>query len=231
MLRKFVFRPRFSLRSLLVLMLGIAIGYSLNLQTVRLLIGRVLTRPPGVYVIEPPDVLEIRIKPDSSRATPSISEKYLVGPDGRVNMQAFGQIYVAGKTIDEARRAIEQAIEQARGEDIETHQVFVDVVAYNSKQYYIVLLGSGIIGDSVLQVPITGNDTVLDAIAQVGGLPAAATTEIKIARPAPNGIGRETILPVDWEQLKTGASTTQNHQLMPGDRVFISRNASASAAN
>jgi hypothetical protein len=55
-------RLRFSVRSVLVLILGIANGYSLNLQTLRLLIHGPLyptALPP--YVIKAPDILEISL--------------------------------------------------------------------------------------------------------------------------------------------------------------------------
>jgi hypothetical protein len=44
-----------------------------------------------------------------------------------------------------------------------------------------------------------------------------------IARPAPNGVGCEQILPVNWNDIAQGASTATNYQLMPGDRLFIAQ--------
>ena len=41
------------------------------------------------------------------------------------------------------------------------------------------------------------------------------------ARPAPNGVGCEQILPVNYEDITRGASTATNYQLLPGDRLFI----------
>ena len=52
---------------------------------------------------------------------------------------------------------------------LEAPQVAVDVFAYNSKTYYVITQGAGQ-GDDVTEFPITGNETVLDAIAQLGGL-------------------------------------------------------------
>ena len=65
----------------------------------------------------------------------------------------------------------------------DSNRVFVDVTAYNSKNYYIQ-------GDVAApgKLPITGNETVLDAINYAGGLiPTAAPQNIRLVRPAPPG--------------------------------------------
>jgi protein involved in polysaccharide export with SLBB domain len=208
-------RPRFSLRSLFVLMLGIAIGYSLNLATLRILLGPRASLP-SIYVIEPPDVLDVRVGGEPPESFLPVSGRFLVGPDGRINLPRLGSIYLAGKTIDEAQKAIEKAL-SPQGK---IPQVYIDVFASNSKKYYIITQypnGTG----TVVEVPITGNDTVLDAIAQIGGLKAASSTKVWIARPAANGVGGETVLPVSWDKIARGASAIENHQLMPGDRVNV----------
>ncbi|OHB75501.1 MAG: hypothetical protein A2W31_18000 [Planctomycetes bacterium RBG_16_64_10] len=151
----------------------------------------------------------------SSGAQQVVGE-HLVGPDGRVNLGTYGSVYVAGKTLDEARAAIEQQLSNY----LEDPQVSVDIFAYNSKKYYIVTQGAGF-GDSVTTAPVTGNETVLDAIAVLGGISQLSSTKIWIARPAPNGVGCEQILPVDWREISSGASTATNYQLMPGDRLYI----------
>ena len=71
--------------------------------------------------------------------------------------------------------------------------------------------------------PITGNETVLDAIAQINGLSKLSSKDIWIARPAPAGVGCDQVLPVDIESIMKGGSTATNYQIMPGDRVFIAQ--------
>ena len=60
----------------------------------------------------------------------------------------------------------------------------VDIYAYNSKFYYVITDGAGL-GDAVVKFPITGNDTVLDALAEVNGMQEVSSKRIWIARPAP----------------------------------------------
>ena len=99
-------------------------------------------------------------------------------------------------------------------------EVAVDVIAYNSKVFYVITQGAGL-GDNVRRVPITGNETVLDALSVVNGLSQVSSTKVWIARPAPGGFGCQQILPVDYEAIAKGGSAATNYQVMPGDRVFI----------
>jgi polysaccharide export outer membrane protein len=100
-------------------------------------------------------------------------------------------------------------------------EVSVDVFAYNSKTYYIVTDGGGY-GEQVYRFAHTGNETVLDAMAQINGLPVVASKHrIWVARPAPSEAGCYQILPVDWQAITRGGATTTNYQILPGDRIFV----------
>jgi len=145
-----------------------------------------------------------------------IQGEHLVGPDGTVNLGSYGSVYVAGMTLEEGKVAIEEHLSK----DLDTPKISLDVFAYNSKVYYVIIEGAGT-GDKVFRVPVTGNETVLDAIAQIGGLMEISSKEICIARPAPSGVGCDQILRVDWQAITKGAATATNYQILPGDRVFI----------
>jgi len=148
-----------------------------------------------------------------------ISGEHLVTPDGTVNLGVFGSVYVAGMTLSEARETIEQHL----GQFLESPQVSLNVFAYNSKVFYVITEGAGF-GDTVVRIPITGNETVLDAIAQVGGMQRVSSKKMWISRPAPRGSGCDQILPIDWQAITKGANTATNYQLLPGDRLFIAEN-------
>ena len=47
----------------------------------------------------------------------------------------------------------------------------MDVLAYNSKVYYVITDGGGA-GEQVYRIPSNGNETVLDAIAAIEGIVA-----------------------------------------------------------
>ena len=128
-----------------------------------------------------------------------VTGQYLVGPDGTINLRQYGVVHIAGKTVLEARLAVEKHLQQF----LDSPQVAIDVVAYNSKVFYIITQGAGL-GDSVRRLPVTGNDTVLGAIAQVNGLSQISSKKIWIARPAPHNFGCQQILPVDWDGMTQG---------------------------
>jgi protein involved in polysaccharide export with SLBB domain len=227
MLRQMSGKLRFRLSSVFIVMLGIAIGYSLNLYTLKLLTGR--SSYPGAprpYVIEPPDVVEVRISGSSTIASPTPSDHYRVEPDGRIYLGHYGSVYVAGHTISEAQVAIRRVLAKR----IKDPEVSVDLFATNSKVYYIIHRQQNGAA-AVEEVPITGNETVLDAIAQIGGLAMSDAVEICVSRPAPNGIGAAKNLAVEWAELATGASTATNYTLLPSDRVIISQASLSSATN
>jgi polysaccharide export outer membrane protein len=151
-----------------------------------------------------------------SRATQRITGPHLVRPDGTIALGTYGRVRVTGLTLAEARKAVEAHL----SEFILNPEVFVDVQTYNSKLYYVILDGGGL-GQTVRRLPITGNDTVLDAIAQVTGITAVSSKDrIWVSRPAPAGAGHQ-VLPVDWRGISEKGDTVTNYQLMPGDRLFV----------
>jgi hypothetical protein len=132
-------------------------------------------------------------------------------------MEEYGRVFVCGlASPDEAKEAIEAQLSKY----LDAPLVSVDVFSYNSKVYYVITEGAGQ-GDNVAKFPVTGNETVLDAIAQINGLSKLSSKDIWIARPAPSGVGCDQVLPVDIEAIMKGGSTATNYQLLPGDRVFI----------
>jgi polysaccharide export outer membrane protein len=157
---------------------------------------------------------QVSVTLNESGGQQQIAGEHLIGPDGTINLGTYGQVYVAGLTIQEATQAIEKHLEQF----LEAPLVSVDVYAYNSKVYYVVTEGAGF-GDNIQRFPITGNETVLDAVSQVQGLSRLSSKNIWIARPAPTGC--DQILPIRWDDIVKGASTCTNYQVLPGDRIFI----------
>jgi polysaccharide export outer membrane protein len=176
------------------------------------------------YVIAPPDILQI----DSLEGLPTqpIRGPHLVRPDGTVGLGGYGSVFVAGMTLDQARVEIAKAVASRLDPKAVTMKAVldglnVDVLAYNSRMYYIITnrLGFGTIVD---RLPITGNETVLDAISQLRGLPPEASKHrIWVARKTPGPGGCENKLPVDWIGITQRGEMQTNYQLLPGDRIFV----------
>ena len=99
--------------------------------------------PPKValpaYRIEPPDVIGIempRVIPlPSYRATVQpVTGQYLVGPDGTINLRKYGVVHISGKTVVDARIAVQNHLKQY----LDAPELSVKVVAYNSNVYYMI---------------------------------------------------------------------------------------------
>ena len=144
-----------------------------------------------------------------------ISGQHLVAMDGTINLGVYGSVYVTGMTIPQATEAIREHLRKF----VEDTLISVDVLVYNSKVYYIITEGAGL-GDNMIRFPITGNETVLDAVSQVQGLSRVSSKNIWIARPSPE-TGCFQILPVKWNDVVYGGKAGTNYQILPGDRVFI----------
>lgn len=149
-------------------------------------------------------------------ATQQIAGEHLVAQDGRVNLGAYGSVSVVGLTLAQAKQVIETHLAQY----FEHPEVSVDVFAYNSKVYYVITQGAGL-GDGVYRFPVTGNETVLDAISNINGFDQTSSCKMWVARPGPDNITHHDIMPVDWKGITKYGDVTTNYQIMPGDRVYI----------
>jgi len=154
-----------------------------------------------------------------SKGVQQIRGEHLVRPDGTVGLGGYGSVYVAGMTLPQVKAAIEAQLSQK----LYRPEVSVDVGAFNSKYYYVITDFAGN-GEQVVRFPVTGNETVLDGIAQVGGLSAVSSKKVWIARPAPAGSTQDQILPVDWRGVTRRGQSRTNYQILPGDRVFVMGN-------
>lgn len=177
--------------------------------------GAKVSLPP--YVIEPPDILLI----ESTQKIPDqpVRGQHLVRPDGTVGLGIYGSAYVAGMTLEQARESIGRTL-AARIKDFDLRNLSVDVLAYNSKFYYVITDGAGY-GEQVIRMPIMGSETVLDGISQIYGLPAVASKKrIWVARRSADGT-TDQVLPVDWCGISQRGSEATNYQIMPGDRIYV----------
>jgi polysaccharide export outer membrane protein len=156
---------------------------------------------------------EVAVSMAEKRKNQQVGGTHLIGPDGHLNLGTFGGVYVAGMTIEEARQAIEKTL----GEHFEKPSIAVTVTAYNSKVFYVIVEGREK-GDSIHRFPMTGNDTVFDALAQVN---ATIRKDMKIWISRPSAEGAFQQIPVDWARLKSGEDSARRYQLQPGDRVFL----------
>jgi polysaccharide export outer membrane protein len=159
---------------------------------------------------------QVAVTLEETRGIQLVRGEHLVRPDGTVNLGLYGRVPVAGMTQEQAKGAIEHHLSKFFLDPLIT----IDVAGFNSSVYYIIFDGGGS-GEQVVRLPITGRETVLDAIGQVAGLPAMASkSRVWLARPEEKDCGG-AVLPIDWCGITQQARTGTNYQLYPGDRIYV----------
>jgi polysaccharide biosynthesis/export protein len=184
-------------------------------------------QPLPPYVVEPPDILLVEATPELVKGFQPIAGQHLVRPDGTISLGTYGNVYVAGLTLNEARDAMAAQIHitlDLKPIDEIKKGLVVDVLAYNSKVYYVITDGGGY-GEQVYPIPITGNETVLDALSKINGLPPVASKKrIWVARATPD-CDHPEILKVDWCGITQRGCAATNYQIIPNDRVYVASDA------
>ena len=144
-------------------------------------------QPLPPYVIEPPDILAVQYPLDTTIASfpQPVNFQSLVRPDGTISLGVYGDVFVGGLTLDQARLNVGLKLKE-RVKSFDYRLLNVDVLQYNSKFYYVItdLAGNG---QDVERLPVTGNETVLDAISQLrlnGLSPVSCKHHIYLARHA-----------------------------------------------
>ena len=190
---------------------------------------------------EPSGIAEPRVSVTlpNPQAPQPVTGEHLVRPDGSVSLGIYGSVPVAGLTLAQVKAAVERQLSAS----IADPEVNVDVLNYNSQVVYVITDGGGF-GESVARLPVTGNETVLDAIAAVDGLSQISSKNIWVARPKPargpggplvagGACGDECgqVMPVDWRGITREGLTATNYQLLPGDRIYIQADHLTATAN
>jgi polysaccharide export outer membrane protein len=112
----------------------------------------------------------------------------------------------------ELRLALERRIEDQIGRN----KISVRLVNWDSQRFYV--LGEV---NSPGFFRFTGNQTVLDAIIEAGGLSSKANHhQIIVSRPTPCGSCR-IVMKICYDQIVQLGDASTNYQLRPGDRVFV----------
>src|SRR5262249_7952760 len=142
---------------------GSVLVQGMSLREARVAIERHLRRS-----LKPP--YDVTVEIAESRALQQVRGPHLVQPDGTVNLGVYGQVYVDNLTLPMAREAIENHLSQF----FVNPEVSLSISGFNSKVFYVITDGSGISGDQIIRLPMTGKTTVLDALGFLNGLPVYA---------------------------------------------------------
>ena len=166
------------------------------------------------YYVDKGDMLQIIVYDHPELTNPSggnnnnpVNSGITVENDGTIYYPYIGKVQVAGRTVNEIRRAISEPL----AEFIANPQVSVRVVSFNAKRVYLTGQVNQPGSQSVTNVPLT----VLDAIARAGGLTDGANWhEVMLSRN-----GNDIRLSV-YEMLNNGR-LGQNMLLEHGDVLHV----------
>ena len=183
--------------------------------------------------IEPGDV--VSVEPVDFNSGLQLPGDQTVAADGTIDLGSFGLIRAAGQTAKEIESQVESTIaatiaarSQYAGNAYHTaglsnaagpsvgNDVSVRLVAQETDRFYVFgeIMAPG-------SYPLSGNETVLDALVAAGGLSTKANEhKIILVRPAKPGQKR-VVLPVCHQSIVQLGDTSTNFQIYPGDRIFV----------
>ena len=157
------------------------------------------------YVIGPDDVLGVYVWKEAD-----VSGDVTVRPDGKISIPLLNDIHAAGLTPDQLRQTITEAAKKF----LEEPTVTVVVRAINSRKVFV----TGQVAKAG-PYPLTGPTTVLQLLAQAGGvLEWAAVDRIVVLR---NENGQPVSFQFNYKEVSRRKKLEQNILLKPGDTVIV----------
>jgi len=156
------------------------------------------------YRIGPKDLLEITVF-----ELPELNQTVRVSEDGSITLSLLGKVEVSGFTAQELEARLAQLLDQqfTKGAHV---TVFI-------KEYQKVSV-IGAVGRPGMY-ELVGPTTLLQAIAQAGGLTAQAMNEIYVYRTGPDG--KQERIVIVLEDLMTDGNPELNIELKPKDVLTI----------
>jgi polysaccharide export outer membrane protein len=169
-----------------------------------------------LYVVEPPDELDVSIKPappDWNLSTVTVQQ------DGMIDLGFVGDVFVVGLTLEQIEHKVAEQLTRSTiqtGQKLEEpYRVSVRLANAQSKYYYVM----GTVQNQG-RFPIKGNETVLDAILQAGLKSNSLPEKSFLVRPHQPG-ECDQVLKIDWCAIRERGDTLTNYQLFPGDRIIV----------
>lgn len=155
------------------------------------------------YRIGPKDLLEIAVF-----GLPELSQTVRVAEDGSITMSILGRVEVSGLTAQELEKRLASILDKQYTKEARV-TVFI-------KEYQKVSV-IGAVGRPGMY-ELVGPTTLLQAIAQAGGLTAQAMNEIFVYRQSSDG--KQAIIAVSLEELGNG-NQDLNIELKPKDVISV----------
>ena len=187
-----------------------------------LCIGLLMTILPGTgvgeisedYILSEKDVVSVQVFGE-----PDLSKEQRLDGSGNIRMGLIGTIDIAGLTLREAERKLEEAYQEQRF--LRDPQISLQVKEYAPR--YISVLGKVNSPGRVQLEDESNGMRLVDAISAVGGFSGIAKADaVRITRTAADGT--ETTQVIDAEAVVNGRDPDIPEAfliLLPGDVIFV----------
>ena len=170
--------------------------------------------PQKAYRIQVGDELDVRFF-----YNPELNDKVIVRPDGYISLQLVGELNVLDITPGDLTKMLQQRYEAV----IQRTEITVTVRGFAAQRIYV----DGEVNKPGL-FPLTGQVTVLQAIALAGGYKdTARLNEIILIRRGPSN--EPLAIPINLEEIINNKNMGQDVLLMPFDIVFLPKSPIANA--
>jgi len=171
---------------------------------------------PSDYVVGAADVLKVTVYDE-----PTMSGTYRVDTDGSFQYPMLGRIAAAGMRVRDIEQMLKTKLEDGF---IRRAQVTVDVDQFRSRSIFIV-------GEvrSPGKYPMTGQMSLIEALAAAGSTTPTASSEVLILRPrdtvsaqplTPEQVDQTNVTRISLADLQLGR-LSENISLMEGDTIFV----------
>jgi len=170
------------------------------------------------YVIGPQDVVSVTVYDH-----PDLTGNFTVESDGTLTFPLIGRVKAAGLTL----RTFEDELKKGLADGyLKNPQVSVTIGEYKSQRVFVM---GEVRAPGAYQ--LTGDMTIIEALAKAGGTTQAAAEDVLIVRPSPSsraaGPARaddreSTVLHANIRELQSG-SLSQNLTLRDGDTIVVNK--------
>lgn len=170
------------------------------------------TSPLQEYLIQPGDQLDIKFF-----YNPELNDLVIVRPDGRISLQLAPEIPAAGLTPAQLTATLEKRYEK----ELANPGITIIVRSFSSQRIYV----DGEVNKPGM-VALLGPLTVLQSIAEAGGLKDTANTDqVLIIRTSKDN--KTQAIAVNLEEIRNAADGSRNILLAPYDVVYVPKSSIA----
>jgi polysaccharide export outer membrane protein len=157
------------------------------------------------YQVQRDDVLII-----SFALSPELNQTVTIQPDGYINLQNAGSVYVQGMTVPDVVAAIKKTYANT------LHDPIIDVDLKDFQKPYFVAFGQ--VGKPG-QYDLRYDMTVSEAIAIAGGFAPTAKTQIFLYHRVNNEWAE--VRELKMKDILHGKNVNEDARIMPGDMIFV----------